>query len=312
MLSLIGIGFFVSATASHNANPAPTPQWHRAEVVVADVLAELLGAECHELGSCGLVDQVAGPGYTRLVAFFEGHFDPATIREALAAVVECAGGVRVEVQLSTEPVADWNAEWRKYYRPVWATERIVVHPPWIPVEIEADQMAIVIDPAMAFGTGGHESTQAALAGLEDTALEGRRALDVGIGSGVLAIAACLLGVDHLVGVDIDPVAVENAGVNLRMNLGDEAAANVDLRLGSAADAGSGPFDVIVANIESHILLPMLSDLISRMTRDGSIIFSGLLRREEADFIAGLVDAGLTIDGRWQRDDWFSCRARLVV
>ncbi|MBT3346336.1 MAG: 50S ribosomal protein L11 methyltransferase [Gemmatimonadetes bacterium] len=299
------------ATASHSAPHANTHLWHRADLVVPDEVAEILCAECFELGSCGLQDQVAGPGHTRLTVFFEDDLQPDTIREALATAVERAGTVRVEIQMSTEPVADWNAEWRKFYRPVWATERIVVHPPWIPVEVEAGQMSIVIDPAMAFGTGGHESTQAALAGLEDTVLEGSQALDVGIGSGVLAIAACRLGVAHLVGVDIDPVAVENARLNLRMNLGEEAASNVDLRLGSAADAGDGPFDVIVANIESHILLPMLGDLISRVARGGSIIFSGLLRREEDHFVAGLVEAGLTLDGRWQRDDWFSCRARLV-
>lgn len=290
---------------------ADARHWYRVDLVASDEVAQIIGAECFELGSCGLQSEAAGPGSTRLAIFFDQAHEPDVIRQGVANVLDQGGHPRIELRISREEAADWNAEWRRYYRPVWATEKIVVHPPWIPVEVEPGQLAIVIDPAMAFGTGGHESTQAALAGLEGTKLAGCTVLDVGIGSGVLAIAACQLGVARLVGVDIDPIAIDNARLNIELNLGQDAAAQIDLRHGSAADAGPGPFDVIVANIESHILLPMVPDLLVRLAAGGGIIFSGLLRREESDFVAGIVKAGLTIDGRWQRDDWFSCRARRV-
>ena len=300
------------ATVPTQATEAGPRRWHRVDIVVPEDVAELLAAECFELGSCGLQTEAVGDTHTRLTAFFDEDNSPDTIRTGLNLVVERVDCERPEILISEEVASDWNAEWRRFYEPVWATESIVVHPPWIPVDTLPGQMAIVIDPAMAFGTGGHESTQTALAGLEDTRLEDRRILDVGTGSGVLAIAACHLGVTSLVGVDIDPIAIDNARLNLHANLGSEhVSQRVVLQQGSAEDAGDEPFDVIVANIEGHILLPMVPVLMQKLAPGGCIIFAGLLRKEERAFIDGLVSAGLTIDGRWQRDDWFSCRARPV-
>ena len=294
---------------SSDDNP---PHWLRVDFVVPDALEDVLCAECFDLGSCGLQCDAVGSTHTRVTAFFDQMRSVDTVREGLMAAVERMASDRIEILVSEEKAADWNAEWRRFYKPVWATEKIVVHPPWLPVEVEFGQMSIVIDPAMAFGTGGHESTQTALAGLEDTKLEGRRMLDVGTGSGVLAIAAAHLGVTSLVAVDIDPVAIENARLNLHVNLGVEhVTQRIVLQQGSAKDAGDEPFDIIVANIESHILLPMVPDLLQRLAMGGCIIFSGLLRREERTFLDGLIESGLTIDGRWQRGDWFSCRAYVV-
>ncbi|MBT4101511.1 MAG: 50S ribosomal protein L11 methyltransferase [Gemmatimonadetes bacterium] len=286
--------------------------WLRVDFVVPDAMQDVMCAECFDLGSCGLQCDAVDSAHTRVTAFFDQTQSVDGVRAGLRLAVERMASDRIEFLVSEEKVADWNAEWRRFYKPVWATEKIVVHPPWLPVEVESGQMSIVIDPAMAFGTGGHESTQTALAGLEDTKLEGRRMLDVGTGSGVLAIAASRLGVTSLVAVDIDAVAIENARLNLHVNLGEEhVSQRVILQQGSAKDAGDEPFDVIVANIESHILLPMVPDLLQRLGKGGCIIFSGLLRREERTFIDGLIESGLTIDGRWQRDDWFSCRAYVV-
>ncbi len=295
------------------ATTGSSSYWLCVDFVVANATADILGAECFDLGSCGLQSEDVEGTHTRLTVFFDQEAKPDVIQKALDAALQRLGSERIEFHMSQEAAADWNSEWRRFYKPVWATESIVVHPPWILVDIEPGQMAIVIDPAMAFGTGGHESTQTALAGLEDTRLDGRRLLDIGTGSGVLTIAACHLGAANLVAVDTDPVAIENARLNVRTNLGAEKMAqHIVLREGSVSDAGDGPFDVIVANIESHILLPMVPAILQRLAEGGCIIFSGLLRREERLFIDGLISAGLAIDGRWQRDDWFSCRAYRAV
>ena len=146
---------------------------------------------------------------------------------------------------------DWEAEWRRFFAPVWATERIVVHPSWIPVELAEGQIAVHIDPKMAFGTGGHESTQLCLQALEHYLRPGARCLDLGTGSGILSIAAALLGAGSVLAVDIDEKAVANARENLAHNRIDSG--QVEVRLGSVEAIAERPFDLVLANIQSHVL-----------------------------------------------------------
>jgi ribosomal protein L11 methyltransferase len=202
---------------------------------------------------------------------------------------------------------DWEAEWRRFFAPVWATERIVIHPSWIPVDITEGQIAVIIDPKMAFGTGAHESTQLCLQALESYLRPGARCLDLGTGSGILSIAAALLGAGPVLALDIDEKAVANARENLAHNrVGSE---QVEVRLGGVETVAERAFNLVLANIQSHVLRPLLTPLRGLLAADGRIAFSGLLAREEAAFCRWVTEAKLEVDTILAKEAWICVVAR---
>jgi len=274
-------------------------------------MADDIAAECVDLGSCGVHVEESG-AVARLNVYFEA---PPTERKALSdGLVQgllAAGlwpdGAEV-VAGDVELERDWNETWKEFYRPVWATQNIVVHPPWIPVTAGDGQMAIAIDPAMAFGTGGHESTQLALQALEQSVCAGRRCLDVGTGSGVLSIALVRLGASHVTALDLDPVVIDNANKNFGANLGVDVA-RTRLLEGSMDVVQGDSFDVIVANIESHLVRPLLPAIAAALSPGGVALFSGLLESERTRFSEWLADVGLAVLNTWSKNNWFSCSSR---
>ena len=281
--------------------------WHCLRLEVPAACAEDVSAWAYELGSCGLQAEEAGER-TRLSAYFaaEPVCDLAGIRRELAHRLTALG---LASSIGTECVEerDWEVEWRRFFAPVWATERIVIHPSWIPVEIAEGQVAVRIDPKMAFGTGGHESTQLCLQALESYLRLGSRCLDLGTGSGVLSIAAALLGAGSVLAVDIDEKAVANARENLAHNrIGSE---QVEVRLGGVEVVEERSFDLVLANIQSHVLRPLLTSLRGLLAVDGRIAFSGLLAREEAAFCRWVTEAQLAVDTILAKEAWICVVAR---
>ncbi len=274
-------------------------------------LADDIAAECFDYGSCGVHTEDAG-AQVRLNVYFEAPAgELQTLNAGLIQGLSAAGlwpdGAQV-LPGDVELERDWNEAWKEFYRPVWATENIVVHPPWLPVMVEAGQMAIAIDPAMAFGTGGHESTQLALQAIEHAGCSGRRCLDIGTGSGVLSIALVRLGAQHVTAVDIDPVVIDNAKRNFQVNLGAEAA-RTRLLTGSIDCIRGDSFDVIVANIESYLVRPLLPAIAAALRPGGVALFSGLLESESERFTEWLAEAGLLVGKTWSKNNWLSCSSQ---
>ena len=170
--------------------------------------------------------------------------------------------------------------WRTWATPVRAGRRIVVHPAWLDRAAAAsDELVIVLDPGRAFGSGSHPSTRLALAALEDRVAPGARVLDVGCGSGVLAVAACLLGAAEVVAVDVDPAAVRATERNAEANgVADRVRASTD-----PPDAVAGSFDVVVANISAATVTALAPALEARRAADGVLVVAGLLD-EQADAV----------------------------
>ena len=281
--------------------------WHCLRLEVPAACAEDVSAWAYELGSCGLQAEEVGER-TQLSAYFaaEPARDLAGIRRELTRRLAALG---LASPVGTECVEeqDWEAEWRRFFAPVWATERIVVHPSWIPVELAEGQIAVCIDPKMAFGTGGHESTQLCLQALERCLRPGMRCLDLGTGSGILSIATALLGAGPVLAVDIDEQAVANARENLAHNgVGSE---QVEVRLGGVEAVAERPFDLVLANIQSHVLRPLLTPLRGLLAADGRIAFSGLLAREEAAFCRWVTEAKLEVDTILAKGAWICVAAR---
>lgn len=286
---------------------AEARSWHRVAIDVPSGASDEVAALCFEFGSCGVHAEERGEG-TRLTVYFEGSADLQGLGRRLRSGLPDGLSGEFPMALDVEPERDWSEGWRRFYRPQWATERIVVHPPWLPVDTGPGQIAIAIDPAMAFGTGGHESTQLALRALQETGCEDRLCLDVGAGSGVLSIAAILLGARRVTAVDTDPVAVDNARHNLRENLGRDAGRARVCR-GSVEAASEEAFHLVVANLESHLVRPLLPAIASSLTAAGAALFSGLVVNERSGFEDWLLAVGLRVDRSWTKGEWLGLRAR---
>lgn len=180
------------------------------------------------------------------------------------------------------PERDWLAVWKEGLEPV-TVGALTVTPPWI----DAGPGAIVIDPGQAFGTGHHETTTGCLAALQELDLAGRSVLDVGTGSGILAIAAARVGAGRVVGVDTDPLAVTAARANAEVN-----GVDVDVREGSAEAAAPERFDVLVANLDTDTLARLAPALAARLAPGGALIASGVSRGREPEAVAALAATGL--------------------
>lgn len=284
-------------------NPAEGQSWHCLSIAVPRPLAEVVSAWCFGLGSCGLQVEEEGE-QSCLSVYFEAGLDIALICRQLdgqLAGLGLAGACQRAEHMEFE---DWEQEWRRFFKPVWATPRIVVRPSWIPVETGPGQVAIVIDPKMAFGTGGHESTQLCLELLDLLLRPGDHCLDLGTGSGILGIAAGLLGAGSLRLVDTDPLALDNARENLARNRVEAL-----LHQGSIEAVAGMQFDLVLANIQSSVLVPLLAQVRQAMGPEGRVIFSGLLVREEEAFCQQVEAAGLQMDQTRRRNEWIAVAAR---
>ena len=279
--------------------------WHCLRCVAPQAWAEDAAAYCFDLGSCGLQSEELDT-HVRLSAYFVASFDGESIRRAMAAWLT-AVGVPVELEIARVEEAGWEAGWRRFFQPIWVTPRLVVHPSWRPVSVGPEQLAIVIDPQMAFGTGGHESTRLCLQALEKYLATGDRCLDLGTGSGILAIAAARLGAAHVLAVDVDYRALENARENLVRN--GLSPGLVEFCLGRVEQGRAAAFDLVLANIQRCVLVPLLEPLVECLANEGRALFAGLLAAEEQEFCAGLVAVGMRVERVLAENDWICVVAR---
>ena len=239
--------------------------------------------------------------------------DAAGTRRAIATVSEALGhlqafGLRPIGDLQTREVdeADWAEAWKDHFHVLHIGRRIVVKPSWRKHKRAGDEVIIDLDPGMAFGTGLHPTTRLCLEALEDRAGRGPlgRALDVGCGSGILSIAAMLLGAKRVLAVDIDPIAIEATVANARDN---RVGKKIRAREGSVP-TDEGPFDTILANLIAGILVELAPTLAEELVPGGTIIASGIFIDREPDVRAAFASAGFEIVRAWHESDWVALEA----
>ena len=226
-----------------------------------------------------------------------------SLREQLSLVKNPDMGT-LNVTLQGVKEEDWAENWKQYYKPFRIGAHMVVKPTWEPWDTQPGDLIIEIDPGMAFGTGTHETT-AMCVGLIEKYYKGGTLLDVGTGSGILAIAAARLGADDVVAVDIDPDAVRVAKENVAHN-GLEKS--IDVRKGDLLQGLSQQFDFAVANILAPVICMLAAPLKKHLTPGGIFVCSGIIAEAEQDVNDALLKAGYTIDEVQHKGDWvaFAC------
>ena len=262
---------------------------------------------------------VTDPSRPATVRAYVPARDARAIREAIAVADRALGhlqafGLREIGELTTAVVheSDWATAWRRHVRVMRIGRRIVIRPTWRRHRRMPEDVVIAMDPGMAFGTGLHPTTRLCLAGIErwsdegllerGAARDGRaRLLDVGCGSGILAIAAGLLGASELVGVDTDPIAVDAMLANARRN---RIRRRVRAWVGSVPTA-AGPFDLVAANLVASVLIVMAPALHEELRPGGRLLASGIFVDREGSVRSALAAAGFSIVRRDGEGDWVS-------
>ncbi len=236
----------------------------------------------------------------------------AVIEKAKAAVEDLkkkdAGGRLgpLELTVSERDDEDWANNWKQYYKPIEIGSRLLVLPSWED-EPETERTVLRLDPGMAFGSGSHQTTKMCLSFLDETVRKGDRVLDLGCGSGILSIAAILLGADSAVAVDVDPAVEHVARSNADLNgipegqysilVGNVVADSVlRNRLG-------GPYDIVVANIVADVIIGLAPYAID-FCREGSVfIVSGIIDERMEEVRNALRSGGFIIRREEKMDDW---------
>ena len=223
--------------------------------------------------------------------------------EALGFLQERLTAAGIDHTLCSDTVneQDWANNWKKYFKPLPVGERLIICPTWETVEQPGNRRVLSIDPGMAFGTGGHDTTRLVLEALEDHIRPGDRVLDIGCGSGILSVASLLYGADSAVGVDIDPTAVRTAQENGALN--GFTPPRYDMRVGDLARDITGTYRVVVANIVADAIIALSPSVPPFLEPDGVYIVSGIIDIREQDVLRALAESGFTVRERYASGGW---------
>lgn len=203
--------------------------------------------------------------------------------------------------------ADWENEWKKYYKPFRIGRHIVIKPSWEDFDAEASDQVIELDPGMAFGTGSHETTRMCVKLLEEYLQIDHTVLDIGCGSGILSLAAAKLGAKRVTAVDLDPVCVKVTRENVERN-GQEAV--IEAKTGNLLDVVQGRANVVVANIIADVII-ILSKSVGQFLVDGGLfIASGIIRDRCEEVCQAIRSQGMVIERVLTDGEWNAIAARL--
>jgi len=195
---------------------------------------------------------------------------------------------------------DWNENWKKYFHTIEIGEKLAVVPSWESYENPENRTVLNIDPGAAFGTGTHATTSLCLEMLQTKVTADTKMLDIGCGSGILALASVLLGAENAIGVDIDAQSVKTARENAQIN---NIENKTEFIVGDLAEKVSGKFDVICANIVADVIIRLLPNVSQFMTENASLIISGIIDVRKADVLAAVEQNGFSVTEERYKDNW---------
>ena len=318
--------------------------WHELTIHTTEQAVEMISNFLHEAGAGGVAIEESGTlnkprdtsygqwyelplndipeGLAVVQGYFAEETDMNTLMEEVRVRIAQLHEFDIEVgtaemSFKTVDEEDWANAWKQYFKHIRVSERLTIKPTWEDYTPESDiEKIIELDPGMAFGTGTHPTTSLCLRTLETVIKGGEEVIDVGTGSGILAIGAIKLGAKSVLALDLDPVAVSSAKENTHLN-GLEQEITVfesDLLSVLKADATTKlnvtlPVQVVVANILAEIILLFIEDVYEALTPDGVYIASGIYKNKEDVVREALEAAGFIIEGAHRDEDWIAFVAR---
>lgn len=219
-----------------------------------------------------------------------------------------AEGIAHEITTASCAEEDWINNWKKYFKPIPVGERLLIRPTWEEYDGSAgdDRVVLSLDPGLAFGTGTHETTRLCMQLLEEYVQPGQSMLDVGCGSGILSVAALLLGAGSAVGVDIDELAVKTARENAALNQVEDRFTAV---CGDLTDKVTAQYDIVAANIVADVIIRLTKD-IERFLKPGALyLMSGIIDTREEEVLAAIAPR-FELVARREEKGWIALAARL--
>jgi len=288
-------------------------EWIELKITVNTNDADAVANFLIEIGSNGIVED-SSPDKTRtiLISYFEKN-DAANILhekikkylDELYCLEDHLGFTPPEICFDQIPDEDWNKKWKSFFEPIKITDRLVIKPSWRQYRKTDKEIIIDLDPGMAFGTGTHASTSMCLVAIEELAglLQNKNDLsflDVGTGSGILAIASVLLGFQNGNAIDIDYQAIQCAKKNAKKNRIDE---NIDFSTTPISKI-TGDYPLIIANILPHTLIDMKEELCLRLQTNGYLVLSGILQTK-SDKVKNAFKNRVEFFKELKKDEW-SC------
>ncbi len=272
--------------------------WIKFTVLARPGLLEHLSAYLFALGALGIEE-----GSNSFTVFFAEDVWNREKQHLLHLLEKNITDFRTD-RLKIERLADkdWNKGWKEYFKPFRLLPNLMIRPSWETYTRGEGEQVIVINPQMAFGTGHHESTQLILFFLAELNLAGRSVLDVGTGSGILAIYCAQQGADPVWAVDSDPRALENAKENCDLN---KVGSKIKLVSGTLSAVAEQKFDFVLANINRAVLLNLRDSLKNYVQPTGKLILSGLLQTDFEFMQDGFGSAGWRIIDRKNQNEWMA-------
>ncbi len=287
---------------------------------VSEILGRVASGGISVEPAFDLVDEGLGaqvdPSRPAVVRGYVPAADPSAAEAAATQVADALGHLQAfdlrgigDLRTRIVREADWAEAWKAFFPVLRVGRRLVIRPTWRDHRARPDDVEIALDPGMAFGTGLHPTTRLCLAALEPLADEGRldaaRVLDVGCGSGILAIASIRLGAASALGVDTDPIAIEATLANAGRN---RLGRRIGAREGSVP-TGERPFDVVVANLIAGVLVPHARGLYAELRKGGWLVASGIFVDREAEVRTAFEAAGFEPTDRSVDGDWIALTCR---
>jgi len=267
--------------------------------------SELVPDLLMELGGRG-VEEKNGTFTTYLVP-------PEDLERVLRTAADGLRGVglpHAELRWDWQAHEDWETLWRRGLGPRRVTDRLVVAPTWEVPDVGDGDLLILLDPGMAFGTAEHATTRGCLRLLARRVGEGDAIADVGSGSGILSIAAALLGAGRVLAVEVDPMACEAARENLIANRVQDRVRILEEEVDGREPLPDGPYSGLVANIQRLILLPLLPGFRASLEEGGWLVLSGILLSERDEVVSVAAGFGFLMEEEDQEEEWWSGAFRL--
>jgi len=254
------------------------------KLTLPNTFSELFGNLLLENGCKGYVMEESGKDKIVLKGYLKGKLKAASLLDKVNKYAESLrkldkNDIEAEVGLTEIKEEDWSKDWRKSFKPIQVSRKIIIKPVWIKKSFP-QRLVIEIEPKMAFGTGEHSTTRLCLRTLEKYQKTGDRVLDLGTGSGILAIAAAKLGASYVLALDIDPDAISNARKNIKKN---KVQKIVDLNFGTlSSKISNNSFDLIVANLTRTQIVKFFEGMNRVIKKGGIFILSGIQTEEKKE------------------------------